>query len=222
MLKQPILVAGLDEVGTTAIAGPIVACVAVFDHNTPVPEDLIQRVTDVPVFHDSKSLKRKGPGEVEKWFNILTELAYEWRVASIPAHKIDKTNCKKAANAAMRKAVEFLSCTPEYIAIDGPGKRDLSLSIRQYPESKADKFVWQVAAASIIAKHMRDTLMEDIHNCVPSVQPYGFNTNMGEGRCEIHQKALKEHGVSDWHRRRCHEVQDAEAHKLFHPRIKKG
>jgi ribonuclease HII len=215
MLKQPVLAAGIDEVGTSEIAGPIVACVAVFHHPSSIPEGLIQ--TRRPLtFHDSKSLKRLGFRFIEGWYRKLTELAYEWRVAAVQPKKIDSTNSKRAALEAMRKAVKHLQCTPKYLAVDGEERLDLDSSIRQYPEPKADKHVWQVSSASIIAKYIRDTLMMDLHACIPELQPYRFNTNMGYC-CHKHRDALKALGPSKYHRFRYSEVKDAEANQVFHP-----
>lgn len=174
------LVAGLDEVGKGALAGPIVAgCVI-------LPDDF-----KVRGIKDSKLL---SANKREELFLHITKNALQWSVGIIEHKFIDKIGIREANALAFKKAVQKLNLTPDYLLLDG-------LEITAYPISyeyvvKGDSKITNIAAASIVAKVTRDHIMDTYHN---DFIEYGFDQHKGYGTIE-HLAAIKKHGPSEIHR----------------------
>jgi len=190
-----MLIAGIDEAGVSAMAGPVVAGVVVFNATTDIPEEL-------EGIRDSKMIKRMtGKEGIEYWFRKIIDHCLDWTVASVCAEDIDILNVHNSSLVAMAKAVGYLRIRPQLLWVDGiyaiPDK-EMKGIVNQIPQAKADETVWAVSAASIVAKFMRDSLMEDMHTAYPQ---YGFNKNCGY-RCESHFAAIRDHGLTKLHRKR--------------------
>ena len=172
---------GVDEVGRGPLAGPVLACAAIFDKAFFHPD-----VTD------SKLLSVKKRQVLEK---ILTMEALEWKVGLATAQEIDFLNIRQATFLAMRRAINSLGIKPDYALIDGenlPNGICLSSGI-----IKGDQRSFTIAAASIIAKESRDRLMAKIGEEFPV---YKFQKNKGYGTKE-HIEAILNHGPSPYHRK---------------------
>lgn len=195
--KDALLIAGVDEVGRSPLAGPIIVGAVLFGRRPPILRGL----------KDSKATKKKGGKRaIEYSFRLITETAISWAVAQASVKIIESVGVHYATLCAMQKAISQLKFTPGYIFVDGkyiiPG---LPESV-QLAQPKLDENSWIVAAASIVAKHMRDTLMEDMHNCCPELRPYNFAQNAGY-RTPEHLEAISNYGVSKLHRRTFRDVQ---------------
>ena len=175
------LIAGIDEVGRGPLAGPVVAA-AVILHD------------EKPIFgiKDSKKLSIKAR---EKLFPLIKETALSFGVAVVEAEIIDEINILQAARLAMKKAVERLRCPPDFLLVDGNQKLDFL--INQQSIVGGDNLSHSIAAASVLAKVTRDSLMMEYHNQYPQ---YAFDRHKGYGT-RLHRDRLKTFGPCPIHRR---------------------
>lgn len=175
-------IAGADEAGRGPLAGPVVAAAVIFTF--PPPLDLGIR--------DSKAL---SPSQRN---NILLDIyreAVSVGVGVVWMDEIETTNIHTASLKAMAKAIKRLNPLPDFILIDGSFPIDLSIS--QLPVIKGDSKSVSIAAASIVAKTVRDSIMTAYHNIFPS---YNFTKHKGYGTAE-HLEAIKCFGPSPIHRK---------------------
>jgi ribonuclease HII len=174
------LVAGVDEVGRGALAGPVVAAAALLP-----PECHIDGV------RDSKLVPEP---ERERLYDAIIGHAICWSVGIVEQGEIDRINILQATFAAMRQAVAGMSVQPDYLLIDG---RDAPLFDRPCRAIiGGDALSVSIAAASILAKVTRDRIMRGLHELVPQ---YGFDRHKGYGT-DAHRRAILEHGPSSYHR----------------------
>jgi ribonuclease HII len=182
-------VAGLDEVGRGPLAGPVVACAVVFDPSlfrSGIPETL-RGLTDS---------KKLSPSRRTVFFERLVshaEIFYGLGRAEV--EDIDRINILQATWLAMERAVQALPVQPDALLVDGSRTPPWSSSAQALV--KGDGRSLSIAAASVIAKVLRDREMEDLDRIYPG---YGFARNRGYGTAE-HIKALGELGPCACHRR---------------------
>ncbi|MDR2614441.1 MAG: ribonuclease HII [Candidatus Accumulibacter sp.] len=175
------LVCGVDEAGRGPLAGPVVAAAVILDPTRPI-EGL----------NDSKKLSAK------RRVILAAEIratALSWAVAEASAEEIDRLNILQASLLAMSRAVGALTLRPERALIDG--NRCPPLDCPAEAIVGGDARIAPIAAASILAKTVRDDGMRMLHAVYPV---YGFDRNMGYPT-HFHLQALREHGPSPAHRR---------------------
>jgi ribonuclease HII len=177
----PGLVAGVDEAGRGPLAGPVVAAAVILD-----PEQPIQGLGDSKVLSEKKR---------ERLFDEIRAKALCCCIAEATVEEIDQLNILQATMLAMRRAVEGLRLKPAQVLVDG--NRLPVLKVPAEAIVKGDAKVPAISAASILAKVHRDRLCVAMHEAHPE---YGFATHKGYPTAE-HIAALRQHGVSDWHRR---------------------
>jgi len=173
-------VAGVDEAGRGAWAGPLVAAAVI------LPEEF-----ELLSLDDSKRL---SPGVRERVLRRILMDAVSWSVAVMPASTVDEIGLQRCNLAALRQALLGLDVTPDYFVSDG-----FSLSALPFPGRglvRGDRQVGAVAAASVLAKVARDRIMRGIARTYPQ---YGFERHVGYGTAE-HRARLEEHGPSPVHR----------------------
>lgn len=174
------LIAGLDEAGRGALAGPVVAAAVL------LPLDLQLDVVD-----DSKRLL---PQVREAAFEVIQRAALGIGVGYVAAEIIDRINIRRGTLRAMQAAIEALPQRPDYLLIDG---RDaVALPLPQRAIVHGDQLVGSIAAASIVAKVTRDRLMRSYDAQFPG---YGFAQHKGYGTA-AHLQALRRLGPSPIHR----------------------
>lgn len=174
------LVAGVDEAGRGALAGPVVAAAVILDPKRPI-EGLA----------DSKQLSE---AKREALAPIIRERALAWAIGSANVQEIAKLNILQATLLAMWRAVDALKQMPEFVQVDGN-------QLPKWPYIceavvKGDSKIACISAASIIAKTARDAIMRDYAIRYPE---YGFERHMGYGTAE-HLKAIETCGVLPIHR----------------------
>ncbi len=174
------LVCGVDEAGRGPLAGPVVAAAVILDPQRPIDG-----------LNDSKKLSAKRR---EALAVVIRERALAWAVAEASVDEIDRVNILQASFLAMRRAVESLSLRPEKALIDG--NRCPGLDCPAEAIVGGDGKVASIAAASILAKTVRDAGMLVLHAEFPM---YGFDRHMGYPTA-FHLQALREHGPSSVHR----------------------
>ena len=175
-------VAGLDEVGRGALAGPVVAAAVILDPLAPLPEGL----------DDSKKLTRR---QRERVAAELGERAVCYAYGLVGPEEIDRTNILVATRRAMLEALRQLQPCADFLLIDALQLRESELPQRAI--IGGDAVSASIAAASVLAKTYRDALMRDYHEQFPH---YGFARHVGYGTRD-HWAALKTHGCCPIHRR---------------------
>lgn len=195
-------VAGVDEAGRGACAGPLVVASCVLKSGDSRRFDGLT---------DSKLL---SPAERDRMFDLITAKALMWDVVVISAEDIDAMGIHVANIEGMRRAVARLPLNPGYVLTDGfrvPG-----LGTRNLAVVKGDRAAACVAAASVLAKVTRDRMMAALHTDLPM---YGFDVHKGYCTSE-HARALREHGPSQSHRWSYSNVVAAAArHGMRSPRL---
>jgi ribonuclease HII len=175
------LIAGIDEAGRGALAGPVVAAAVVFPPGTAIPN-----------VDDSKCLTRDIR---EVLFQQIAHTAAGIGVGYSNADVIDDVNIRQGTLLAMQAAVRGLPCLAEFLLIDGRDKVPSMLPQRMIV--RGDQTVGSIAAASIVAKVTRDRLMERLDRQFPG---YGFAQHKGYGTT-AHLRAIQQLGPSLIHRR---------------------
>jgi ribonuclease HII len=175
------LVAGIDEAGRGPLAGPVVAAAVILD--LTVEWDGVG---------DSKLLSAARREAL--YARVLSKArAFAWCVTG--PRTIDRDNIRRATLGAMLHAVERLPVTPGVVLVDG-NDRVPGLALPQYAVVDGDAKCLSIAAASIVAKVVRDRIMERLDRVWPQ---YGFARHKGYGTPE-HLQALREHGPCALHR----------------------
>jgi ribonuclease HII len=175
--------AGVDEAGRGACAGPLViASVVLADPFAP----------ELAKVRDSKDVSE---AEREKLFDLVTSAALSISVITVPAAEVDSRGVHAANLDGMRRAVQGLSVTPNYVLTDGYAIE--GLAIPNVAVWKGDQVVTCISAASIIAKVTRDRIMRELDTEFPN---YGFAKHKGY-ITKVHTEALQEHGPCIEHRR---------------------
>jgi ribonuclease HII len=178
------LVAGLDEAGRGAWAGPVVAAAVILPCDERVA-DALAGVTD------SKQL---APARREALRGRIQQVALSWAVGSASSTEIDALGILAASQLAMARAVSGLSPAPEALLIDALTLPALALPQRAFV--RADALSLSVAAASILAKTTRDALMCELDR---ELAGYGFARHKGYGTRD-HRQALRRLGPCPIHR----------------------
>jgi ribonuclease HII len=182
-------IAGLDEAGRGPLAGPVVAAAVILPFSCRLPG-----------VNDSKQLT---PAERETLCAAIFELAVGIGIGSADASEIDSLNILEATRLAMRRAIEGLDPTPDFLLVDALTLPKVALPSR--PIIKGDALSISIAAASIIAKVTRDRLMATYHKTYPE---YNFLSHKGYGT-EDHLRRLADFGPCAIHRRTFEPVRQA-------------
>lgn len=173
-------IAGIDEAGRGPLAGPVVAAAVILPWGRPIPG-----------VRDSKVVP---PPERERLYHHILEAAIAVGVGMVGARDIERINILRATIAAMEQAVSRLSMVPDALLIDAVPLRRLHVPQRAIVHG--DAVSYSIAAASIVAKVIRDRLMEDYHTRYPH---YGFSLHKGYGT-PLHMERLSRYGACPIHR----------------------
>jgi ribonuclease HII len=201
--------AGIDEAGRGALAGPVVAAAVI------LPEKFRHRK-----LNDSKQLLPEKRDEI--YHDLIANNAIAWAVGIVDSVEIDTINILRATHKAMRAALAALAVQPDHVLIDG-------LPVFPFPLPQTaiidgDCYSLSIAAASVIAKVTRDAIMRDFCARFPE---YCFSQHKGYGT-ELHLLKLHEHGPCPIHRRSFEPVAQplfefaSPASSAWHPRREPG
>ncbi len=177
-------VAGVDEVGRGALAGPLVAAAVV-----------LPPFCEAPWLADLRDSKLLAPVQREALAACIRRDALAVGVGAVPAAVIDREGLTAANHAAMAAAVACLGCRLDFLLIDAVPLR--GLEVDQAALIDGDARCASVACAAVVAKVMRDRLMARLDAVIPG---YGFGRHKGYGTAE-HLAALERLGPSPLHRR---------------------
>jgi ribonuclease HII len=176
-------VAGVDEAGRGACAGPLVVAAVIL---------MPARIATVTELADSKALTVQARNIA---YRQIMDAALDWHVVIIPAAEIDRIGLHVCNVSGMRRALAGLTRRPGYVLTDGFPVRGLPApTLAMW---KGDQVAACVAAASVIAKVTRDALMRDLHETFPD---YGFSRHKGYST-PSHMRALAHHGPCAEHRK---------------------
>ena len=175
--------AGVDEAGRGACAGPLVVAAVILRD---------AHASELAQVRDSKELTEKNREEL---FDVVTGAALSVSVVIISNEEIDARGVHAANLDGMRRAVQGLDLTPAYVLTDGYAIEGLALP--NLAVWKGDQVVTCISAASIIAKVTRDRIMREMDLTYPE---YGFISHKGY-ITKIHTEALAKYGVTPIHRR---------------------
>ncbi len=182
------IVAGVDEAGRGPLAGPVVSAAVV------LPETLSHlNLSKGPLsgINDSKKLSEKKRAAL---FPLIKEHALTVAVGIANHQEIDQINILQASLLSMKRAVDNLNVSPDFLLIDG--KFTIHSSIEQSALIKGDSRSISIAAASIIAKVTRDAIMADLDSQYPE---YNFIQHKGYPT-KAHKAAIIKHGPCPVHR----------------------
>lgn len=175
------VICGVDEAGRGPLAGPVCAAAVI------LPKHL-----QIPGLTDSKKLSDKKRREL---FPIIQEQAVAYGIGLASEAEIDEINILQATFLAMGRALSQLSVRPEIALIDGNRETDFGLPVKTVV--KGDSLSANIAAASILAKVTRDTMMVELAEQYPE---YGFEIHKGYGT-KAHYEALRTYGPCPIHRK---------------------
>lgn len=184
--RQGQEVAGVDEAGRGAWAGPVVAAAVLFPSTATLPASLLARI------HDSKQLR---PRQREELLPLIQQVAMVG-VGMVAAAEIDRLGIMTATLQAMQGAVAGLPTRPDHLLIDY-----IPYALGDWPQQRikrGDAQVLSIAAASIVAKVTRDRWMVEVAE--QQWPGYGFGRHKGYGTA-AHREALARLGPSPIHRR---------------------
>lgn len=174
-------VAGIDEAGRGPLAGPVVAAAVI------LPEKF-----DLPGLTDSKQLSAR---QRDRLYPLIRQQALGVGIGVSRADEIDRINILQATLQGMARAVRRLAVPPDYLLVDG--LNPVPLPIAQKTLTKGDSRSLSIAAASVVAKVVRDRIMVAYDRLFPA---YGFAGHKGYGS-QLHRDAVARHGPCTCHRR---------------------
>ena len=180
-LYEGLVEAGCDEAGRGCLAGSVFAAAVILPAGY-----------DNAALNDSKKLTERQRYALRE--QIMAD-AEAWAVGEVTPEEIDRINILKASFLAMHRALDMLKVRPEAVIVDG----NRFVPYRDLPYTtvvKGDGKYQAIAAASILAKTFRDDYMKSLHREYPC---YGWDGNKGYPTAE-HRRAIREHGVSPYHR----------------------
>jgi ribonuclease HII len=180
-IPQGFLVAGVDEAGRGPLAGPVVAAAVILDPLRPIDG-----------LADSKLL---GERKRDSLFEMIKASSLGWCVGTASVEEIDELNILQATLLAMRRAVLGLAIQPDKVLIDGNHLPDLPVPARAIV--KGDSKVKAISAASIVAKVVRDGIMNDYYKQYPD---FSFHQHKGYGTKQ-HLAEIEQFGFLPVHRK---------------------
>lgn len=180
--NKNLIEAGCDEAGRGCLAGSVYAAAVI------LPKDYRN-----DALNDSKRLSASRRYKLRE--EIMRD-AVAWAVGVVTPSEIDEINILNASILAMHRAVDQLSVRPQALIIDGNRFRPYQ-DLPYTTIVKGDGKYQSIAAASILAKTFRDDYMKELHEQYPF---YGWNRNAGYPTRE-HREAIREHGITPYHRR---------------------
>lgn len=180
------LVAGLDEAGRGALAGPLCAAAVILPPDHPALEQ------DLYGVRDSKQMSHF---DHEQWAPVIQKIVLDYAVAWVEPDEIDRLGMARAGKLVFKRAIEGLKNQPQHLLVDYFNLPEVD--IEQTCLVKGDQRSLSIACASVIAKRTRDQRMLELGQLYPG---YNFEQNKGYGSPD-HLQAIRELGLCPIHRR---------------------
>ncbi|OQA59219.1 MAG: Ribonuclease HII [bacterium ADurb.Bin270] len=179
--KGFLAIAGVDEAGRGPLAGPVVAAAVI------LPEGF-----RLEGLRDSKKLTAKRR---EFFYSEIVDRSLAYSISSVSPEEIDRVNIHQASLLAMSRALDGLAMKPDAVMVDGPYKID-SISVEQFPIIGGDDKSHTIAAASVVAKVFRDSIMSRLSEYAPR---WFRPPHKGYGT-PAHFEEIRLHGITPVHR----------------------
>ena len=179
-----VAIAGLDEAGRGALAGPVVAGAVVLPKGAAL----------TGIWAEVRDSKLLSPARREEMAGRIRHAAAGWAVGEASSQEIDAIGIAPATRLAMQRAIEKLSLRPDYLLLDWVKLTTVNLPQESF--IKGDQRIVSIAAASILAKVHRDRLLVEMAETYPV---YGFAGHKGYGAA-THLAAIARHGPCPQHR----------------------
>lgn len=181
-----MLICGIDEAGRGPLAGPVIAAAVIFEEGS-----FIKNVKDSKVLNEF---------DRESLFVKITDRCLDYRIVEVTHNEIDEINILRATMKAMKAALQNLNVTPDIYLIDGnyfklPDNYQNEIHYKTIIDG--DSKIFEISAASILAKVTRDNIMRGYHLRYPE---YNFHKHKGYSTPEHFQK-IKEYGLCEIHRK---------------------
>ena len=180
-INKHLLECGTDEAGRGCLAGPVTAAAVILPNNFKHP-----------FLTDSKQLSEKKRLQLKQ---IIEREAICFKVVHVMMDEIDRINILNASILGMHRAIEGLSCAPDFIAVDGNRFKPFGKTPFECVVKGDGKFL-HIAAASILAKTYRDEYMTTLNERFPQ---YNWKQNKGYPTIE-HREAIRKYGTTKYHR----------------------
>jgi len=177
-------IAGIDEAGRGALAGPVAVAAVILPPRTSIAQEL----------RGVRDSKQMTPAQRAYWRLAIREAAADFGVGLACAQEIDALGILPATRLAAARAVAALSIVPEHLLLDYLPLPDLPIPQTSLP--KGDRISLSIAAASVLAKTGRDAILSELHEQYPA---YGFARHKGYGSA-AHCAAIAQLGPSPVHR----------------------
>lgn len=191
-------IAGIDEVGRGALAGPLVVGAVILDRNHLENETFLNDET-LNLYTQIKDSKLIAPKKRARLSEFIKEHAISYALEQISPKVIDEVGIMGATQLAFFNVTQKLKTKAHYVLTDAFEIKKLT-KFDQTNIIRGDNLSISIAAASIIAKVFRDNLMVDLHNDVGDYQKYQFHRHKGYGT-KLHREMIELHGPCDIHRR---------------------
>lgn len=183
--ENKLIVAGIDEAGRGALAGPIVAAMVILPSNAP-SDQILRGVKD------SKKMTAK---QRDEWVSKVKEHAYFWATGIVSPEMIDEIGIQPANQLAMTRAIEAYNNHIDHHLFDFIHWKNCPFAGQRI--KKGESASLSIAAASIIAKTTRDAIMVQLSDEYPA---YGWDRNKGYGT-QVHVEAIQSIGYTPHHRK---------------------
>lgn len=183
--ENKLVVAGIDEAGRGALAGPIVAAMVILPANTSIEQTL----------YGVKDSKVMRPSQRDAWVDRIKERSIYWAVGMVSAEEIDEIGIQAANQKAMAQAIRTYPNQIDHHLFDFVFWKNCPFEGQRIKRGESASL--SIAAASIIAKTTRDRIMVDLSADFPS---YQWQQNKGYGTAS-HIRAIQTEGYSPYHRR---------------------
>ena len=182
------IIAGIDEAGRGALAGPLLVGLVIFD------KAFIQNPAD-EILSNIRDSKELSPRKRNNALNLIKKHSICYCTAIVPHEIIDKININNATEFGVREVLEKASVKPDIIIMDGNFKFNVGIPL--IPVVKGDSKSITIASGSIAAKVKRDSIMDEFESLYPG---YSFIRNKGYGTSK-HMEAISEQGPCLIHRK---------------------
>ena len=183
-------IAGVDEVGRGSLAGPLVACAVILDKNHLLKRKILD------TYHEINDSKLISPKKRERLAKFIRENAICYSIAMVEPEIIDKIGISSATQIVFFNTIKNLKTKADHVFTDTFEIKKLTRHTQTNIPS-GDKESITVAAASIVAKVYRDSLMVELHQ---TYDKYGFDKHKGYGT-KLHMETLATHGPCEIYRK---------------------
>lgn len=194
------LIAGVDEVGRGCLAGPMVVGAVILNaehiKNNSRNSDVLSKISGL--YNEIKDSKKLTPKRREVLSDFIIKNAISYQIEIISSEDLDRWGLSKATQVGFFNSVNRLKQKPQHILTDSFKIKAVSDNF-QTNIIHGDNLSISIAAASIVAKVFRDTLMINLH-AKREYKMYGFDRHKGYGT-KLHLETLRKYGVCDLHRK---------------------